>query len=108
MIVGSDFDGTWTRHPEIWGKVDLIITGRSWEEYEDFKDLKEGPDVPVFFGEYGIDQKDRVTRAKHKADVINKIEVTDYYEDDPVDAEVLRILCPYTEIHMVVDQYTSL
>lgn len=100
-VIGADFDLTWTDFPEIWGKVDVIVTGRSWEEFQDYQDLKEGPDKPVFFGTYPMSDKSMVDRATHKADIINKIGITEYYEDDPRDADIIKILCPGCKLHLV-------
>lgn len=105
-IIFADYNDTFDSHPEIWGQVKGIITGASWKEYQNFRERKIGPGVPIYFypGEAG--EKDMLAIANWKADIINKIGVTKYYEDNDTTVNVLKILCPKTKIIRVYEGRT--
>ncbi len=107
-IIFSDYNKTFETHPELWGRVKGIITGVSWKEYSKFRERKIGPGLPIYFypGEAG--ETDMVSIAKWKSDIINKVGVTKYYEDDSTQVNVLKILCPKCKIVQVFEGRTSI
>lgn len=107
-IIFADYNKTWEIHPELWGKVQGIITGVSWREYSSFREKKIGPGLPIYFypGEAG--ESDMVAIAKWKSDIINEVGVTKYYEDDPTTISVLTILCPKCKIIRVREGATAI
>lgn len=99
--VFADFDGTWTDHPEIWGQVDAIITGESWQAYDEFMQEWVGPKKPIFFNPANIKELSLLTIVNHKANIINKCKVTKFFENVPEQVQMLRIICPETDIVLV-------
>jgi hypothetical protein len=107
-IIFSDYSGTFSDHSELWGLVKGIITGISWREYEKFREKKIGPGLPIYFYPGQDHETDMVAIATWKADIINKIGVTRYYEDDSTTINVLKILCPKCKIVQVYEGRTSI
>jgi hypothetical protein len=99
--VFSDFDGTWENISNLWGDVEAIVTGRSFQDYQDMMDEWEGPKKPIFMNPIEIKNNSINKIVLHKAEVINRCGVTTYYEDMPQEAAQLRILCPKTKIVLV-------
>jgi hypothetical protein len=107
-IIFSDYNGTWDSHSELWGKVQGIITGVSWREYPEFREKKIGPGLPIYFYPGKEKETDMVSIAKWKSDIINKIGVTKYYENDPTTINILKILCPTCKIVRVFEGQTAI
>lgn len=98
--IAADYDGTFDSHPELWGNIDLIITGNPWQSYDDVMNSWEGPKKPTFWNP--IDPEDEVMAIiNHKADIINKTKARRFYEDQEEQAAILRIMCPECEIVLV-------
>lgn len=75
------------------GPNDVIITGRSWEESNFVQKylFDRGIDNTVFYNNLRMKEKTRETSGFHKAKILNTIsEVVIHYDDDPVQAEVIR------------------
>ena len=97
MLKFSDYDGTYDVMTDSEkAKIDAVVTGASWEEYE-----RVDADIPVFYNPVSLKKKDKASIISHKADIINKAGATDFYENDPQEADMLRILCPDCTIHKV-------
>ena len=107
-LVMTDYNGTFDEHPELWGKVEGIITGTSWEDYRDFMNEKVGPDLPIFFNPKAIVDLDLRAICDFKANTINTAGVTKYYENEPKQAQMLKILCPDCEIVLVHEFETAI
>ena len=107
-IVGSDLDGTYDEHPELHGNVDFIVTGNSWEAFQDVEDTWEGPKIPIFYNPIDYGKEDLHNIIDHKAEIINKTGATDFYEDQDKQVAVLKILCPTCTIHLVKDDQIAL
>lgn len=107
-LIFSDYDGTWDIHPELRGETQAIVTGRSYEEAQDLFDNYEGPKKPIFFNPKPLDQVDLLSIVNHKAEIINKSGATDFYEDMPNEASMLKLLCPKAKIHLVKDGETAI
>jgi len=91
MLIGYDIDGVITE-----GKLpksgDIIITGRSWEEApETYKMLwKMGIFNVVFFNPIIKENKGLVESAVWKSEIINKLKVDFFYEDDPDQIKIMQ------------------
>lgn len=74
------------------GPDDVIITGRSAEEYkETYKWLHDrGIHNPVFFSPVPFDSKTRLISGIHKSNMIRILGIERHFEDDPVQADVIR------------------
>ena len=84
--------------------VKAIVTGKSWEHSDEIE-----ADVPVFFNPMPKGEGYNLLEiVNHKANVINKCEVTDYYEDDIEQKNMLVIMCPKTKIHLVKEGQTAI
>lgn len=97
----SDFDGTWENISNLWGDVEAIVTGRSFEEYQDMMDEWEGPKKPIFMNPAETKDNSMNKIVLHKAEIINRCKATKFYEDVPSEVAQLRILCPNTKIILV-------
>lgn len=96
-LVGYDIDGTLTGRDDLTGCV--VISGRTFAEYNDTcRSLAQR--VPVYIrgiGAFG----DREHAGRFKAVMIRVLGVTEYYEDDPVQANIIKSFNPDCLIHMV-------
>ena len=94
---GYDIDGVLTGGIEPDGEF-VVISGRTRAEYDDIpKAIAQI--VPVYIrhtGAYG----DRKDAGKFKAKMIKILGVTEFHEDDPVQAEIIRKACPKCKIVM--------
>lgn len=86
-MTGYDIDGVLTAGFEP-SPDSVVISGRTFAEYDDF--VKRAAQVcPVYIrgvGEYG----DRWHAGKFKAAMISALGVTTFYEDDPVQVEIIE------------------
>lgn len=108
MSIFSDFDGTYSDHPELKGITDGIITGRSWEEAQDLYDELGDVDVPVYFNPSSTKENDGQKIVMWKSEVINRTKATKFFEDVPQEAAQLKILCPNTKIVLVHEGTTAI
>lgn len=96
-LVGWDIDGTLTGKEDLEGCV--VISGRTFQDYDELaKSLAAR--VPVYIrgsGAYG----DHVDAGRFKAAMINHLGVTEYHEDVPLQAEIIRQNCPNCTVVMV-------
>lgn len=108
MPVFSDFDGTFSDHPELGGITDAILTGRSWQESQDLYDEAGELSIPVFFNPVTTKDNTAFKIVLHKADIINRCGVSKFFEDIPQEAAQLKILCPNTKIVLVRPGVTAI
>lgn len=87
---------------------DIIITGRSFEERPEtdamLKDL--GIENIVYYNELPFSKKTRTTSGKHKATILTMLHnigavVQCHFEDDPLQAEVVRYECPWVHVILI-------
>jgi hypothetical protein len=98
-LIGSDLHGSFDAHPEIWDKVDVIVTGETWEEFEGLMEKYVGPKKPIFLNPLPKGESpDLGNIVSHKEDIINTMEIDEYYEDQKEQADLLKILCPNCKI----------
>ena len=94
-LVGYDIDGVLTDGviPE---ERYVVISGRTFAEYDETcKRLAQN--VPLYIrgsGKYG----DRLDAGNFKAKMINHLGVVKYYEDDQVQANIIKNSCPACEL----------
>lgn len=94
-MIGYDIDGVLTLGIEI-EQGSVVISGRTWSEYDDLAKAA-AQKCPVFIrgcGEYG----DRIHAGQFKADMIKRIGVTKFYEDDPLQIDIIKSINPDVEI----------
>ena len=94
---------------------DVIITGRSYEEEEVTYRmlLSRGIFNTVYFNPVKIIDKTRESSGEHKASILNNLRhhlrtseelIRCHFEDDPIQAEIIKRKCPW--LHVVfVDSY---
>lgn len=99
----ADYDGVWDSHPEIHGNVQFIITGNAWESYDHV--MEQADNIPVYFNP-GKEELDDII--SHKANVINKTNAQKFYEDQEIQVNTLKILCPNCKIILVKEGETSI
>jgi len=97
-----DFDGVWNEGYQ--DKDGVIITGRSFEEFEETMAEKTGPEVPIYFNPQRKNAVTPATAGVWKAEMINKLGVTEFWEDDPIQAGLIKLLCPNTKVHLVKEE----
>lgn len=97
------------------GPFDIIITGRSWEEYEEtYKMLKsKGIFNKVIYNSKKFDEKTRESSGEHKAEAIKRLIENGYvhgvhFEDDEIQIEIIKKHIPDIRIvHVVSDLVTK-
>jgi len=92
---------------------DVIITGRSFEEEPETRAMlaKRAINNPIFFNPLKYHEKSRQTAGEHKARTIKRLRSEGYnivvhWEDDEVQAEVIRRECPEIHVIMIVHDLT--
>ena len=100
--VGSDIDGTYLEHEELHGHVDCLITANTYEEYDEVMDDLDWEDIPVFWNPLGKDEKPDIDSiVNHKSNIINKLELDTFFEDQPLQKEMLTVLCTKCNVILV-------
>lgn len=95
--IAADLDDTYSTHSELVGEVDFLITGNGWDKADD-KTEEFDLDIPVFWNPGKEELMDIVA---HKASVINKTNASKFYEDQKIQADLLRALCKNCRIILV-------
>ncbi len=89
-LVAADYDGTYDfLSDEDRDSVEFIITGNGPDQYHRLYD--EGVHLPIF---WNPDKNDLMNIVNHKANIINKTGVTRFFEDQQIQINLLRVLCP--------------
>jgi len=98
-------------HP---GPYDIIITGRSFEEVPETREMLRARGIynRVFFNRAKFVNKTREGSGLHKAETIQRLQRLGYnimchFEDDEVQAEVIRKNCPNVTVVMLVHSLTN-
>lgn len=84
-----DLDGTLTGTPPSGA---CVISGRTFSEYDDLAKSIAGQ-LPLYIRGSGR-PGDRQDAGEFKALMINRLGVTLYHEDDPIQAEIIQRSCP--------------
>lgn len=96
MRTGWDIDGVMTSPVFDPQPGDVVISGRTFSEY-DWVCKGLAAMMPVYVrgtGAYG----DRVAAADFKIEMIQRLEVDRFYEDDPYQADIIAEHCPGVEV----------
>jgi len=95
-VVGTDLDGTYEWALTQTPPPTVCITGRTWAEYDDTARTVAFA-MPVYIrgeGRYG----DREHAGQFKAAMCDALNVTRFYEDDPLQAAIIRRLNMNVEV----------
>lgn len=98
-LVATDLDGTYEFFDRLQPPPTLCITGRTWAEYDDLV-KRIASIMPTYIrgkGAYG----DRIDAGRFKATIIKELGVTRYYEDDPLQAEIIKKAVPEVDVILV-------
>jgi len=100
VLIGYDIDGVMD---QLFGNVPLensvVISGRTFADYDDLC-KRIAQQVPLYIrgsGAYG----DHEDAARFKALIINRLGVERYFEDVPLQAQIITDLCPNCEVRLV-------
>lgn len=113
-----DIDGVIYINKEVGGLYpgpnDIVITGRSFQEITETKRMlnERGIYNQVFFNSLPFDSKTRKSSGEHKAKTIKNLQrhgykVMCHFEDDEIQAAVIRRECPSVNVVMVVHELTN-
>ena len=93
---GFDFNGVIDTERFTIESGDSIVTGNTINMSEPVLTwlTKHGISCPVFFNPDIKQAYDREAAGKWKASILAKSEVNDFYEDDPIQAAIIRNECP--------------
>jgi len=91
MRRGYDIDGVLSIGVAPRGDY-VIISGRTFAEYDDYA-RRLAQHAPLFIRGVG-EPGDREHAARFKATMIQMLAVTEFYEDDPVQADIIARDCP--------------
>ena len=87
------------------GPQDVIISGRSYEEERETIAFlrKNNISNTIFFNQIEFEEKSRKSSGMHKANTIKKLKemgimVNIFFEDDPIQIDVIKNLCPWVNI----------
>ena len=91
------------------GPNDVIITGRSYEEREETIDFLRGRGImnDVYFNPIPFNKKTRQKSGIHKACMIQKLNPVIFFEDDPIQWEIIEERCPEVKVVKVVHELTE-
>jgi hypothetical protein len=99
-LYGYDIDGVCSKGIEKKTPC-VIISGRTFAEYKNDKHCPELSDMyPVYIrgvGKFG----DRIAAGNFKAMMINYLGVTEFYEDDIVQADIIKVNCNNCKVYIV-------
>lgn len=97
-----DFEGVPGIYP---GPSDVIITGRSYEEYRETERMLRSRGIlnKVFYNPLPFNAKTRISSGQHKANIITGliamgIDIGMHFEDDPVQISEIKKVHPHLKI----------
>ena len=81
----------------------VIITGRSFQRwYETMSDLADFRDIPIYLNPVSIEQESLKSAAYWKAQMINDLGITEFYEDIQEQATIISALAPCCKVVLVI------
>jgi hypothetical protein len=93
---------------------DVIITGRSYEERPETERMlaKRSINNQVFYNPLKFDDKTRESSGRHKAYTIKDLQAQGYemvihWEDDPIQADIIKQLCPEVNVILLTHDLTN-
>lgn len=113
-----DIDGVIFLNKEVGGvhpaPHDILITGRSFQEVPETRKMLRDRGIfnRVYFNRAKFDDKTRLGSGIHKAETIKRLQRLGYiimchFEDDEVQADVIRTRCPEITVVMLVHNLTE-
>lgn len=88
---------------------DIIITGRSYEEEKETREYLNNNGIwnEIFFNPAKFEDKSRESSGHHKANILTllknrNINVKAFFEDDEIQARIIKRSCSWVNIIMVV------
>ena len=115
MINTFDLDGVIFLRKGLMGvrpfPNDVIITGRSFEEMDETLEMLDnfGISNQIFFNPIAFQDKTRESSGHHKATVLGQLgfDVCIHFEDDPIQAEIIRNRCPWVTVILLDHNFTE-
>jgi hypothetical protein len=101
MRTGYDIDGVLTAGYTPTAD-DVVISGRTFAEYDDVA-KKAAQICPVYIRGAGV-YGDRMQAGRFKAMMILELSVNRFYEDDPLQAAIIRFHAPDCDVVVVYEQ----
>jgi len=110
MLKGYDIDGVISLglRPAKIGSV--IITGRSYQEAELTNQLLKGLDIdcPIYFAPWEIKHKTRLKSAEWKEEIIRRLGVERFFEDDPIQFDYIKLETNDLELDLIHIKHNQL
>lgn len=115
MINSFDLDGVIFLQKGLMGvrpfPNDVIITGRSYEEMDETCAMLDSHGISnqIFFNRLPFNKKTRESSGYHKASVLGQLGfgVKIHFEDDPVQAKIIRYHCPWVTVILLDHDFTE-
>lgn len=99
MLIGSDIDGVLSTGWRPSESEYVIVSGRTLDEWG--RTIKElGVEHPIFLRPYGV-PCDRQAAGEWKSLIVSKMGITKFYEDDEVQASIIRENNPGCEVVII-------
>ncbi len=100
---GYDCDGVITKGVRPEKPDDVIITGRSFQESVETYALLRRLNIfnAVYFNPIPLDDCHPALSGEWKATMINKLHIDVFYEDEELQANIIRKNCPNVTVEMV-------
>jgi hypothetical protein len=96
------------------GPNDVIITGRSYEEEKETIEFMHNRNIfnKIYFNPVKFNEKTRKSSGEHKVNTINElkkegIKINIFFEDDPIQKEVIEYWCPWIKVVHIVHNLTE-
>lgn len=95
MLIGYDIDGVISLGICPQPKNSVIITGRSYEEAKETFELLQSQNIicPVYMSPWPISAKTREKSGQWKAEMIRRLNVGRFFEDDPIQFNIIKNMC---------------
>jgi len=113
-IISFDIDGVIYNGEDLPGLIpgpnDIIITGRSFEEADVTDEMLKNRGIhnSVFYHQVPLKKKTRELSGYHKANILKVYsECVIHYEDDPIQADIIRIECPHIKVILLDNPWVS-
>lgn len=87
MLRGYDIDGVLTAGVKPKGEF-VIVSGRTFAEYDDFA-KRAAQIAPLYIRGVGV-YGDRASAGMFKADIVEMLGIEEFYEDDALQADLIR------------------
>lgn len=100
MLRGYDFDGVLNPRNVEPIKPYVVITSRRIDQWELVRDIA-GVDAPIYLNPYPKDLHGGVECGIWKGEMIQRLGIEEFYEDQQWMADIIKQICPNVKIIMV-------